>query len=266
MKAQPGSSIVTLIIGWLGSTEGQLAQYAALHQEGGHRTHLVRYSSFDGLFRLDRLYEACAAQVPELAAVAGNSDLMIHLFSDGGFTYLCILLQVLRKTAQGRRLAGRIRAIIFDSAPGLYAAGRAEYSRRFAYIMTRALLRQRQPGTHSCHSIVMPLFERCLDLYQLVWSDTVHRIQHAFDAVSADYPDCPHLLLYGSRDPITPAADVENFVATLRSRRVPVQTVRFDTDVHLGCYRSAQGTYRRAVAAHTSCKRPRHLTLKDLWE
>lgn len=239
--------MLTLVIGWLGSTEGQVSQYAALHQGGGHQTHLVKYSSFDGLFRLDRLYDACDAAVPQLAAVAGNSDLIIHAFSDAGFTFLCILLQILRKTKEGRSLARRIRAIILDSAPGLYAAGGAEYSRRFAYIMTRALLRQRKQPAHRYHSLVMPIFERCLDLYQIAWSDTVRRVRHAFDAVSEDYPDCPHLFLYGNRDPITPAPDVEDFVSTLRSRGVLARAVRFDTGVHLGGYRSDPDTYRRAV-------------------
>jgi pimeloyl-ACP methyl ester carboxylesterase len=240
--------MLVLLIGWFESTPKHLVPFVELHRGPEHQTHILVSSGLDHLFYLDRLYATCEAEVPSIMNAAGDVDILVHAFSDAGFTVLCILLQILRRTDEGRRIVGRIRGVILDSAPALYSAGRAEFSRRFAYIMTRSLLRKLRWPAERYQPILMPVFERCLDLYQVGWARTVRRIQGAFDAVSKDYPACPHLFLYGVRDLVTPPAAIEAFASTLQSRGVPGHAVRFDTEVHLGCYRAAPEEYRQAIS------------------
>lgn len=240
--------MLVLLIGWFESTPKQLMPFVELHRGPAHQTYLLIGTGVDHLFCLDRLYATCEAEVPGIANAAGDGDVLVHAFSDAGFTVLCILLQILRRTDEGRRVLGHIRGIILESAPALYAAGRAEFSRRFAYLMTRFLVRKLRWPAERYPAILMPVFERCLDVYQVGWARTVRRIQGAFDAVSNDYPACPHLFLYGVRDTITPPAAVESFASALQSRGVPGRAVRFDTEVHLGCYRAAPVQYREAIS------------------
>lgn len=242
----------TLLIGWFGSTPRQLAPFVALHQGDGDRTYVARYNGFDGFFRLDRLYADSEAEAARILAAAGRDDLVVHAFSDAGFTYLCLLVQALRRTREGKDLLGRIRGIVFDCAPGLYATlhptHRAEFSRRFACTMTRFVTRRLRRSRSRYQPLLMAAFTRCLDLYQRLWPRNVRALQSAFDRIADDYPECPHLFLYAAHDPITPAADVTAFASRLESRGVEVRTARFDTAVHVGCYRTAPAEYRGAVA------------------
>jgi pimeloyl-ACP methyl ester carboxylesterase len=240
--------MLILLIGWFESTPKQLMPFMELHRGPEDQTHILIGSGIDSLFCLDRLYASCEAKVPSIANAAGDGDILVHAFSDAGFTVLCILLQILRRTDEGRRILGHIRGIILESAPAIYSADRAEFSRRFAHVMTRFLLRRLRWPAERYQAILMPVFERCLDLYQVGWARTVRRIQGAFDAVSEDYPACPHLFLYGVRDAITPPAAVEAFASALQARGVPRHAVRFDTEVHLGCYRAAPEAYREAIS------------------
>jgi hypothetical protein len=239
--------MLTLLLGWAGSTPRRLAPFVDIHRDLGNDTRIFVADAFGSLIRLEKARAKWAVEAHRIVAAAESGPMCVHLFSENGFIVFCMMVDVWRRTDEGRDLMGRIRGIILDSAPGLYAANRAEFTRRFAYAATPFILRILRQPAQQHHPILTPALERCLDLYQVGWADTVRKILGVFDAVAADYPACPHLFVYSARDLVVPAADIEAFAAIIRNRGAPAQTLRFDTDAHIGGIQFAPNEYRRAI-------------------
>lgn len=238
----------TLILGWGGSTARRLVPFTELHDARGGRARVFICDGFGSLFRFEQVYRSCEREADALLAAERGRGLLVHLFSDNGFVALCTLIDVLRRSAEGRGLLGRVRGIVLDSAPGLHAADRAAFARRFALALTPPVLRSLRRPAREEHPLITPALTGAMRLYQMGWSSTARRLVGAYETSAAHYPACPHLFLYGKGDRIAPSADVETFAARIAGRGASVRVRRFDTGVHVGCHQASPAAYRRAVA------------------
>lgn len=233
-----------LLLGWGGSHPRQLAPYVELHRARGRSTHLYINDGVGLLWRHARVRRRCAEEAARLAD--GSGELSIHAFSDNGFIALCAIVAALRGSDAGRRTLARVRGVILDSGPALWAAGPAEFARRYALAVTPTVLRRRSARPHP---LVTPLLRAGFRAYGLLRPATMQRLRSAYPEVAADYPRCPHLLIGGADDPLAPAADVDAFASQLAARGMEVRRRSIATDVHVGSFRAAPDVYRREIDA-----------------
>jgi pimeloyl-ACP methyl ester carboxylesterase len=233
-----------LLLGWGGSRPRQLASYVDIHRRRGSSTRLYINDGLGLLVRPEQVRRRCAEEAARLAEV--TDELLVHSFSDNGFITLCTIVAALRESDAGRRALARIRGVILDSGPALWAASPAEFARRYALAATSVLLRRRSARPHP---LVTPLLHAGFRAICLLDRTAVQRLQSAYPAVAADYPDCPHLVIRGDGDPLAPAADIDAFASKLAARGIGVRCCPIATDVHVGSFRAAPDDYRAAIDA-----------------
>lgn len=240
----------SLLLGWGNATASQLGAYERLHRALGLEPRSVLPSTAKGLLTPEAYEGAIAAVADDLAAGRARVDL-VHLFSDNGFIAWAALLERLaRERDAGARAIGRIRGVVYDSAPGLWAStGKRDFARRFAGAMTPLVARAlgREPTTRL--PVVTPLLRGVFLGYQLVRPAAVRRMTGAAERVARSQPKVPHLFLYAREDELVSVRDVEAWVS--RQRRAGIETTRrcFGRAQHVALYPADPRRYRRELEA-----------------
>lgn len=248
----PGRPLRSLLLGWGNATPSQLAAYERLHRDLGLVATSVLPSTTEGLFR-PSAYGRAVEPVAE-ALLAGETEIdVVHLFSDNGFIAWAALLERLAAGGEaGARARDRIRGVILDSSPGLWAtAGKVDFARRFARAMTPLAARALGRDATDELPVVTRALQGAFVAYQVLHPGAVRRMTSAAPRIAAAQPLVPHLFLYARHDELVPTRDVEAFITLQRQRGVPVTARCFGRARHVALYPSDPKRYRRAIADFT---------------
>jgi hypothetical protein len=247
-----GRPLRSLLLGWGNATSSQLAAYERLHRDLGLDATSVLPSTAAGLFRPTAYVRAVEPVADALLAGTTTID-VVHLFSDNGFIAWAALLERLAAGGEaGARARGRIRGVVYDSSPGLWATtGKVDFARRFARAMTPLAARALGREATDPLPVVTRVLEGAFVAYQVVHPTAVRRMTSAESRIAAAQPIVPHLFLYARNDDLVPTRDVEAFIALQRTRGVPVVARCFGRARHVALYPADPKRYRRELAAFT---------------
>ncbi len=248
----PGRPLRSLLLGWGNATPSQLAAYERLHRDLGLIATCVLPSTAEGLLRPSAYGRAVEAVAESLLTGEAEID-VVHLFSDNGFIAWAALLDRLAAGGDpGARARARIRGVIFDSSPGLWATtGKVDFARRFARAMTPLAARALGRDATAELPVVTRALEAAFIAYQLLHPGAVRRMTSAAPRLAAAQPIVPHLFLYARNDELVPTRDVEAFITLQRRRGVPVTARCFGRARHVALYPSDPKRYRREITAFT---------------
>jgi pimeloyl-ACP methyl ester carboxylesterase len=241
----PGAHV--LLLGWGNATPSQLAAYERLHAMTGSSSRSVIPDTKKGILSADAYVRALVPAADEL--VAESRPIVVHLFSDNGFIGWAALLSVLATTERGRATRDRIRGVILDSSPGLWAVrSKVDFARRFALAMTPAVTRALGLGPRERVPVLTPALIASFVAYQLAFPGAARAMKNAAHRVADEQPGCPHLFLYGDDDALVPADDVRAWIALQRQRGLDVEDVMFPGAKHVALFPKDPRRYRETIA------------------
>ena len=239
-----------VILGWGNATSSQLVLYERLYRGLGLTTACVIPDTLQGLVDPNAYARSLAPLAEELAAEGGAHPIVVQLFSDNGFIGWAALLDALHRSDGGRRAIGAMRAVVVDSAPGLWAVrGPIDFSRRFALGMTPALARRLNLGARERLPVLTPLLGLGFLGYQVLFRRSVRVLLSAGKRVAEQQPRCPHLFLYGEQDGLVPPSDVRAWIAKERAAGLDVEDAPFPTARHVALYPNDPRRYRSTITS-----------------
>jgi hypothetical protein len=238
-----------LVVAWGNAAPWQLEVYERLLSAQGLATRTFIPDTRVGLTDPDEYARTLAAVAAALVA-EGDAPRVVHLFSDNGFIGWSSLLDALAQSDAGMRVRDAIRGVTLDSSPGLWnVRGRLDFARRFALGITPAVSRRLGLGVRERVPLLTPALALGFVGYQFVYPRAVDYMLAAKTRVSAHQPRCPHLFLYGARDPLVLPRDVRAWIARQRDLGIEVEEHCFEEAHHVALYASEPERYREIVSA-----------------
>lgn len=248
-----GPKPLALVFGWGGSTPGQLRAYARLYARLGFDTDLRIGNVLRGLLVPGGRESEARAVAREVVASQARASrpIVVHALSDNGFLSLAALLEILSASAPGRRALDALRAVVLDSAPGLWAARRSgEFALTFARGVTPALLKGLGRRESLEHPVLTPVLRAGFGVYSLAFPSNVRRMVASGERVLGALPRVPVALLYGDADRLVPPASVEAFETRLRERGFVVRARKFPGSTHVAHFVRDPAAYEATVSDH----------------
>ncbi len=240
----------SLLLGWGSARPSQLVAYERLHRALGLEASSVTLDTIAALKRAREPARALQPVAEDLAREEGARPIVVHLFSDNGFIAWAALLDALASSDAGRRARAAIRAVIVDSAPGLWAVrGPVDFAQRFALGVTPALSRAAGLGPRERLPYVTSLLAAGFVAYQLFARGPVRTIRSTGTRVAANQPRCPHLFLYGDEDLLVPPRDIRAWIARERESGLDVEDHAFAGAKHVALYPKDPRRYRETIRA-----------------
>lgn len=239
----------SLLLGWGNATPAQLRAYERLHEAIGLAPSSVIPSTAKGLLA-PGAYARAVDPIAE-TMLEGRPIEVVHLFSDNGFLAWAALLERLgRAGARGEDARARIRGVVVDSAPGLWASrGKRDFARRFAGAMSPLVARALGREPTESLPLVTPALTAVFVGFQLARPSVASRMRRGADRVEAEQPRVPHLVLYARNDALVPARDVEAWIARQRAGGLDVTVRCFGRARHVALYPTDPRRYRSELAA-----------------
>ncbi|XP_043195491.1 transmembrane protein 53-like [Amphibalanus amphitrite] len=227
---------VVFLFGWAGCEDRHLSKYAEMYKDLGCVT--IRYiSPTNYIFFTPRELLDVSDQLIDLITdlTLEVHPVLFHCFSNGG----ALVYRCLTRRLRERRLSLDVRGAVFDSGP----------IRRRVTSGWRAI-HQCTKGAAWYRWFLACLFV-LLVLCRYLWWCTLGSADtdtHPWSLLEC--PDrWPQLFIYSDKDDITPAQDVDQFMAGRRARGVEVSSRRFADSPHVQHYRYHREEYCAAVSA-----------------
>lgn len=270
-----------VLIGWANARASQLAAYERLWRGIGADTVGVIPDVRRGLFDRDAYPRAMRPIAQTLIAAVQDArptadvtrdpdrttrPVLVHVFSDNGMVGWAALTRVLGRTAPGRAVRDAICGVVFDSCPGLWAVrGPLDFARRFATAMTPVVARRlgtseaslpfleaelgRGPNARTPRRIALlhAGLTAGFVAYQPFFRGPVRVMKRAAHDADDHGPRCPRLFLYGQRDALVPAADIERWISRARRGGHDVTSVPFAEGRHVALYTTSPMLYRDSL-------------------
>ncbi len=243
-----------VLLGWADSTPSQLRVFERLYESLGIESLSEIAPIGAGLLHPKGYSQTAETMARVLTADLEPHPTLVHIFSDNGFVLWGALLARLSSTEKGLQFLRTVRGIVFDSAPGLWAAkgtiGLARYlATGTTSIITSRLGRNPIPPTRFL--LTTALFGVFVG-YRATFRRTVNALRTTVDQVRALQPHCPNLYLYGSADPIVLPRNVRAWVAGQRSRGIVCDMHEFEAARHVDLFSNDPERYRELLEAFAS--------------
>ncbi len=222
-----------VVIGWAGASTRQLRGVSKFYEaQSGGAPLTIRPRTVRAM-ALPWGWSDEGALLAEQLLARDPRSVFVHSFSNAGFWTYAATLRALERSRAGRALRDRIRAVVFDSAPGFPDRFEAGFTARYsAMAMMPLLLRSlgRPPAlTH-------PLFDRPLRNFMRFWYHVsprqIREAQESLDIVGAT-GRWPFLFLYSTADTLCLAPYIDAFIERSRATARPVRALRWTDSEHV---------------------------------
>lgn len=249
-----------LLLGWAAATPPQLRVFERLYASLDVESTAAIASIRAGL-RDPRAYFVAAEPMARALAAGVARPTLVHVFSDNGAALWGALLARLSSTDGGRRVLETVRGVVFDSAPGLWAAHKTmDLARYLAHgttsILSAHLLSRfagdRPPSTRLTRPLRVGLTTTLIGAfvgYQVARRSTVRALREVVGHVRARQPSCPNLYLYGSADSIVLPHHVRAWISGQRARGIPCAAHEFEGARHVDLFSSDPQRYQELIEA-----------------
>lgn len=251
----PSRSPVVLLLGWGGSKPKNLSKLQSYYESRGSDSVVFCMPLFIPAF-LRRSLEDGVVSI--LRSISGDRSVHIHLYSNNGTWTYAALVQ--------RPDMPKVDKVVWDSAPYLnYEAPAASLeAAALSRVFTSVLLGRPQ----YTHPIISPLSQSLLFIFVSL-SRALSRLPILGRALVPDLlgyniylrdlsPPIPHLFIYSSGDKLLPKQNVQEYIALLRKRQVPIEEVEFGDDVpHTASFYKYPEVYSQYIDNFFGLRKPR---------
>mmetsp|Transcript_27401 Transcript_27401/g.51147 ORF Transcript_27401/g.51147 Transcript_27401/m.51147 type:complete len:277 (-) Transcript_27401:16-846(-) len=226
-----------LILGWTDSKPYHLRRYERMWNTKGY-TPVARATPLHELCIPERKGFPMAREVLRKVAALNPTELVMHVFSNGGgFNYLQVRA-VLEEEQEFTTLRKVLRGVVFDSLPSLYV-------HPVALIMLSP--RSDEPLPRKAVKLLWALGKNLRYLIQ--WPVKGNPWRFYLPSLLNTPTDVPELFLYADGDDLIPSASIEEYVNRRRRRGARCEGVNFGRNsAHVSHHKLNQKAYEEAIS------------------
>eukprot|EP00201_Polytomella_parva_P019230 CAMPEP_0175055536 /NCGR_PEP_ID=MMETSP0052_2-20121109/10141_1 /TAXON_ID=51329 ORGANISM="Polytomella parva, Strain SAG 63-3" /NCGR_SAMPLE_ID=MMETSP0052_2 /ASSEMBLY_ACC=CAM_ASM_000194 /LENGTH=229 /DNA_ID=CAMNT_0016320405 /DNA_START=607 /DNA_END=1296 /DNA_ORIENTATION=- len=183
-------------------------------------------------------------KIAKLHRLAPDMPTVYHIFSTGGFIMAGTIwkwLDEIDDVGVRRFLTEEVQGIIFDSGPAQPKAPMAARAIVSSFTKVPAELVDERYGW----------FVTRIESFLEWWLKRDSNVQREKDVLEAWYhqsPYCPHLYLYGDKDPLCTPEDVEGYRAVQAMRGVRTRSHKFVGGTHVELFRRSPFEYTHVIS------------------